>query len=129
MRSTSRKRNPAVAVLRFCIDPQHVPGRRPHPGYPRPRNCEATLLAVGTNLRAWLFTIMHHQDANVVRASVRENSAVEVDDSWPFLITPTDPTATLSLRGLDRALARISEEQRQIILQIGLEELQYEEER
>jgi RNA polymerase sigma-70 factor (ECF subfamily) len=87
------------------------------------------LLAVGTNLRAWLYAIMHHQDADVVRASVRENSAVKVDDTWPFLITPTDPTATLSLRGLDRALARISEEQRQIILQIGLEELQYEEER
>jgi RNA polymerase sigma-70 factor (ECF subfamily) len=84
---------------------------------------------VGTNLRARLYAIMHHQDADVVRASVRENSAVKVDDTWPFLITPTDPRATLSLRGLDRALARISEEQRQIILQIGLEELQYEEER
>jgi DNA-directed RNA polymerase specialized sigma24 family protein len=58
---------------------------------------------------------MHHRDADVVRASVRENSAVKVDDIWPFLIAPTDPPATLSLRDLDRALARISEEQRQII--------------
>src|ERR1700674_3569118 len=41
---------------------------------------------------------MHHQDADVVRASVRENSAAKVDDTWPSLITPTDPTATLSLR-------------------------------
>jgi len=57
---------------------------------------------------------------------VRENSTVEVDDTWPFLMMPTDPPAALSLRDLDRALARISEERRQIILLIGLEGLQYE---
>jgi len=81
----------------------------------------------GTNLRAWLFTIMHNQNVNVVRRSVREGIAVEVDDTWPFLIAPTDPTAALSLRDLDRALARIPEQQRQVILLIGLEGTSYEE--
>lgn len=38
-----------------------------------------------------------------------------------------DPTAALSLRNLDRALARISEEQRHVILLIGLEGTSYEE--
>src|SRR5271165_3743696 len=82
----------------------------------------------GTNLRAWLFTIMHNENVNVVRRSVREGSAAEVvDDTWPFLIAPTDPTAALSLRDLDRALARISDEQRQVILLIGLEGISYDE--
>ena len=75
----------------------------------------------GTNLRAWLFTIMHNQNVNDVRRRVREGAAVEVDNEWLFPIAPTDPTAALSLRDLDRALAQISEEQRQVILLIGLE--------
>src|SRR5271166_116495 len=81
----------------------------------------------GTNLRAWLFTIMHNENVNGIRRSVREGTAVQVDDASPFLIAPTDPTAALSLRDLDRALARISEEQRQVILLIGLEGISYEE--
>jgi RNA polymerase sigma-70 factor (ECF subfamily) len=81
----------------------------------------------GTNLRAWLFTIMHNQNVNVVRRSVRADFAVEVDETWPFLITPTDPIGGLSLRDLDRALARISEQQRQVILLIGLEGVSYGE--
>jgi RNA polymerase sigma-70 factor, ECF subfamily len=80
-----------------------------------------------TNLRAWLFTLMHNQNADGVRRSVREGIAVEFDDEWPFLSAATDPTGWLSLRDLDRALARISEEQRRVILLIGLEGASYEE--
>lgn len=41
----------------------------------------------GSNHRAWLFTIMHHLNVSRVRRSMREAFAVEVDDTWPFLIT------------------------------------------
>jgi len=81
----------------------------------------------GSNLRAWLFTLMHNQNVNGVRRSAREGMAVEFDDKWPFPTAATDPTAGLSLRDLDRALARISEEQRQVILLIGLEDISYKE--
>ena len=77
----------------------------------------------GTNLRAWLFTLMHNQNVN----GVREGIAVEFDDKWAFPIAATDPTGGLSLRDLDRALARIPEEQRQVILLIGLEDISYKE--
>jgi RNA polymerase sigma-70 factor (ECF subfamily) len=80
-----------------------------------------------TSLRAWLFTLMHNQNINGVRRSVREGIAVEFDDKWPSLTAATDPTGRLSLRDLDRALARISEEQRRVILLIGLEGTSYEE--
>ena len=64
---------------------------------------------------------MRNQNVNGVRRSMREGIAVEFDDKWPSPTEATDPTGTLSLRDLDRALARISEEQRQVILLIGLE--------
>jgi RNA polymerase sigma-70 factor (ECF subfamily) len=81
----------------------------------------------GTNLRGWLFTLMHNQNVNGVRRSAREGMAVEFDDTWPFPTAATDPAAGLSLRDLDRALARISEEQRQVVLLIGLEDISYKE--
>jgi RNA polymerase sigma-70 factor, ECF subfamily len=80
-----------------------------------------------SNLRAWLFTIMHNQKVNAVRRSVREGIAVEYDDEWPFPAAATDPTGRLSLRDLDRALACISEEQRRVILLIGLGGTSYQE--
>jgi RNA polymerase sigma-70 factor (ECF subfamily) len=81
----------------------------------------------GTDLRAWLFTLMHNQNVNSVRRSMREGISVEFDDKWPSPTATTDPTGRLSLRDLDRALARISEEQRQVILLIGLEGTSYED--
>src|SRR5271166_1367508 len=63
-----------------------------------------------SNLRAWLFTIMHNQNVNGVRRSVREGIALEFDDRRPFPTAATDPTGRLSLRDFDRALARIAEE-------------------
>ena len=70
---------------------------------------------------------MHNENVNGIRRSVREGIAVAVDDASPFFIAPTDPRGPLSLRDLDRALARISEEQRQVILLVGLEGISYEE--
>ena len=81
----------------------------------------------GTNLQAWLFTLMHNQNADGVRRSVREGIAVEFDDQWPFPTAATDLAERLSLRDLDRALARIHEEQRRVLLLIGLEGTSYEE--
>ncbi len=87
----------------------------------------------GSNLRAWLFTIMHHQNADLVRRSVREGRAVKLDDTVelpdmrPFGIAATDPVWRLSVRDLDRALTRICEEQRQVILLIGVESISYKE--
>jgi len=81
----------------------------------------------GTNLRAWLFTIMHHQNVNFIRRSASEGSVFAIDEASPFLMASSDPSGALSLRDLDRALACISEEQRQVILLIALEGVSYEE--
>src|ERR1700732_1731272 len=80
----------------------------------------------GTNLRAWLFTLMHNQNADGIHRSVREGIIVGVDEPWP-VTAATDPTEVLSLRDLDRALGRIHEEQRRVLLLIGLEGTSYDE--
>jgi RNA polymerase sigma-70 factor (ECF subfamily) len=81
----------------------------------------------GTNLRAWLFTIMHHQNVNEVRRAIRDGAAVDIEDCSEILIATTDPTASRQLRELDHALGGLPEEQRQVILLVGLDGMSYEE--
>jgi RNA polymerase sigma-70 factor, ECF subfamily len=81
----------------------------------------------GTNLRAWLFTLMHNLHVNVVRQSVREGAMIDVDDVSADLVANTDPTAARQLRELEEAIARLPVEQRQVLLLIGLEGVRYDE--
>jgi RNA polymerase sigma-70 factor (ECF subfamily) len=81
----------------------------------------------GTNLRAWLFTIMHNQNVNSVRRSQREGTAVDIEQVSSALVATTDPTASRKLFELERALGQLPEEQRETILLVGLEGLAYEE--
>lgn len=85
------------------------------------------LWQAGTNLQAWLFTILHNQHVNNVRSLVREGLSVPVEDVEPMLTTETNPDASLQLRDLERAIALLPEEQRQVILLTGLEDMRYEE--
>jgi RNA polymerase sigma-70 factor, ECF subfamily len=81
----------------------------------------------GTDLRAWLFTILHNQNVNDVRRSVREGMTVPVEDVTPFLTATANVEASLELRDLERAIASLPQEQRQVILLVGLEGMRYEE--
>jgi RNA polymerase sigma-70 factor, ECF subfamily len=81
----------------------------------------------GTNLRAWLFTIMHNQNVNTVRHGVRDAAAVDVETVSATLIAPTDPSASRQLRELECALSRLPLGQRQVILLVGLEGMSYED--
>lgn len=81
----------------------------------------------GTDLRAWLFTILHNQHVNNVRGSAREGTAVPVEDVAAALPVHSNALESLQLRDLDRAIGRLPEEQRQVILLVGLEGMRYEE--
>jgi RNA polymerase sigma-70 factor (ECF subfamily) len=81
----------------------------------------------GTDLRAWLFTILHNQYVNHVRRSVREGSSVGLSESEPLLTRAPHQGKRLELRDLERAIAKLPEEQRAVILLVGLEGMRYEE--
>ena len=81
----------------------------------------------GTNLRAWLFTLMHNQYVNNARRNIREDNSLDVDTVAAHLVAVTDPTASRQLRELDEAIGKLAIEQRQVILLIGLEGMSYEE--
>ena len=83
------------------------------------------LWQAGTNLRAWLFTILHNQNVNQVRRAVRAGTTVELSDAEPRLHRTANQDTKLELRDLDRALGRLPEGQRAVILMIGLEGMPY----
>ena len=80
-----------------------------------------------TNLRAWLFTLLHNQHVNDVRRSARQGSAINIEDAASDLVAVTDPTASRQLTELDRAIGKLPVEQRQVILMVGLEGMSYNE--
>ena len=79
----------------------------------------------GTDLRAWLVTILHNQHCNEVRRSVREGSSVELDRAPPVAVL-SNAIAVLELRDLERAINRLPEDQRTVVLLIGLEGMPYD---
>jgi RNA polymerase sigma-70 factor, ECF subfamily len=81
----------------------------------------------GTNLRAWLFTILHNQHVNDIRRSVREGASVAVEEMEPVLTVQSNAIATLQLRDLERAIGQLPQEKRSVILLVGLEGMSYEE--
>jgi RNA polymerase sigma-70 factor (ECF subfamily) len=78
----------------------------------------------GTDLRAWLFTVMHNVHVNRVRAT-RPTDMLE--DEMPELAQRPAQGDALLVRDLDRAIARLPDEQRAVLLLVTLEEMSYEE--
>jgi RNA polymerase sigma-70 factor, ECF subfamily len=89
---------------------------------------KAHLWQVGTDLRAWLFTIMHNQYVNDIRRATREQATVDVDQVASTLVATTDPTGFVSpKRNRPRALGHLSRGQREGVLLVGLEGMSYDE--
>ena len=78
----------------------------------------------GTDLRAWLFTVMHNVHVNKVRAT-RVTDTLE--DELPELAQRASQGDALLVRDLDRAIARLPTEQRAVLLLVTLEEMSYED--
>jgi RNA polymerase sigma-70 factor (ECF subfamily) len=81
----------------------------------------------GTDLRAWLFTILHNQHVSLTRRDARQRAGAELQNCRPGLTLSPNQTVRLELRDLERALARLPEEQRSVILLVGLEGMRYDE--
>ncbi len=78
----------------------------------------------GSDLRAWLFTVMHNVHVNQVRAS-RDHATL--DDEGAEMAVAAVQGASLEIRDLERALALLPAEQREVLLLIALENMSYAE--
>lgn len=78
----------------------------------------------GTDLRAWLFTVMHNVHVNRVRAT---RPVDPLEEEMPELAQRGTQPDALLVRDLDRAIARLPADQRAVLLLVTLEEMSYEE--
>ena len=78
----------------------------------------------GTDLRAWLFTVMHNVHVNRMRAARPTDT---LDDEMPELAQRPAQGDALLVRDLDRAIATLPVAQREVLLLVALEDLSYEE--
>ena len=81
----------------------------------------------GTDLRAWLLTILHNQHVNDVRSALREDGGIAAEANRSIPTVDPNALASLELRELDRAVGTLPAGQRQVILLVGLEGMRYEE--
>src|SRR5271166_27441 len=51
---------------------------------------KADLWQPGTDIRAWLFTIMHNQHVNMVRRALRDEATVDIEQVSSSLVAATD---------------------------------------
>jgi RNA polymerase sigma factor (sigma-70 family) len=78
----------------------------------------------GTDLRAWLFTVMHNVHVNKVRAM---RTTELLDDEMPELAQRPTQGDALLVRDLDRLISLLPMEQRAVLLLVTLEDMSYEE--
>jgi RNA polymerase sigma factor (sigma-70 family) len=84
------------------------------------------LFAAGTNLNAWLYSILRNTYYSEHRRRARE--VEDGDGSYSArLASPAEQPGQLDLQDLQSALERIPIEQRELLLLVGAEGLSYEE--
>jgi RNA polymerase sigma-70 factor, ECF subfamily len=80
----------------------------------------------GSNLRAWLCTILHNLHVNEIRRIVREGTVVELSEVDDQLARPPEQENVLAWRDVRRALADLHPGQRDAVIRIGLDGWSYE---
>ncbi len=90
------------------------------------------LWAVGSDLRAWMFTIMHNVFVNQLALAARDAQNVSIDAdgdgsaAWQLPVRATQQIHVELLEVL-RELSRLPIEQREVLVLAAIEEMRYEE--
>lgn len=80
-----------------------------------------------SDLRAWLFAIMHNVHANNVRANCATPVQQSLDEDELDIPVRATQEDGLQIRDIQAALDCLPSEQREVLLLVGLEEMRYEE--
>ena len=78
----------------------------------------------GSDLRAWMFTIMHNVYVNQVRARVTETT-VSLDHEAYDVPARDGAMDMLEVAAIDAALRQLPDDQREVLLLVALEQLSY----
>lgn len=81
----------------------------------------------GSDLRAWLFTIMHNLHINNLRRGGIRPDAQVYDDTRMQAGTPPAQDDVVALHSIVGLIRRLPADQREVVLLVGLEELSYRE--
>ena len=80
----------------------------------------------GTNLKAWMFTIMRNRFYSDLRTQSRRPAAVDTD-SAPELAAIDNPEAKIAVKELSTALWQLSAQAREALILVGASGFSYEE--
>lgn len=81
----------------------------------------------GTNLRAWLSTILHNQHVSDMRRNGRAGTPVDPDHAASALVTRPNQETGLVMHAVNRAMQILPDEQRILIELVALDGKSYEE--
>jgi len=84
------------------------------------------LWKVGTDLRAWLFSILHNEYVSQIRRAARRRTAVDWSEYGLTLTCAPTQIEHMEIRDLIRGLKSLPEEQRDAVLMISLTSDYYE---
>jgi len=81
----------------------------------------------GTDMRRWLFTIMHNLHVNAVRRAIRRGNDANIDDVEDRLVQSASQTDSVVVRDLQRAMQELPSEQVEVLVLVALEGMAYRE--
>ena len=79
----------------------------------------------GSDLRAWLFTIMHNVFVNQVRS--KRSEIERTMEELPVVAVRATQSDSLEIADVERALRELPDEQREVLLLVAIEEMTYDE--
>lgn len=79
----------------------------------------------GSDLRAWLFSIMHNVFVNQVRT--KRSDMERTVEEMPVVAVRATQSDALEVADVDRALRALSDDQREVMILVAIEEMTYEE--
>ena len=78
-------------------------------------------------MRPWLFTIMHNLFVNALRRGVKSPLVDPPDGIEDAAVSDDDPGELCALSDFERALRRLTPEQREVLELVGVEQMSYKQ--
>jgi RNA polymerase sigma-70 factor (ECF subfamily) len=88
---------------------------------------KASFFKPDTNLRAWLFTILHNLYVSEIRRNKKWKEAANPEAAMNSLSVPPSQIHTVMLRAVREAMRRLPSQQKMILYLIGVEGRSYKE--